>query len=177
MELTIRAIGTWGLKLMPLGFSQFCEEGDGAVWERKSWIRVTSRDSLSREAATSQSSWLPRLSQAVLMWWESAREAPWVCIAEPSLRVELDFPLIYSLLALCCLKWPLPGKRSQPLNSPWLWSADPPIQALLLQCLWIACVCVCIWFKWSIDFRLAWFLTMHLLFGTLIPTELQIYFC
>ena len=140
MELTIRAIGTWGLKMMPLGYSQFSEEGDGAVWERKSWIRVTSRDSLSREAATSQSSWLPRLSQAVLMWWESAWEAPWVCIAEPSLRVELDFPLIYSLLALCCLKWPLPGKRSQPLNSPWLWSADPPIQALLLQCLWIACV-------------------------------------
>lgn len=100
--------------MMPLGYSQFSEEGDGAVWERKSWIRVTSRDSLSREAATSQSLWLPRLSQAVLMWWESAREAPWVCIAEPSLRVELDFPLIYSLPALCCLKWPLPGKGPSP---------------------------------------------------------------
>lgn len=180
MEFTIRATGTRGLKMMPLGYLLNLARKEMELFQRESLESEWQvRDSLSREAAVSQSAWLPRLSQAILMWWESAREALWVCITEPRSRVELDFPLIYSPPALCCLKWPLPGTRSQPLNSPWLWWADPPIQALLLRCLWIACMCMClcVWFNWLIDFCLAWFLTMHLLFGTLIPTKLQVYFC
>lgn len=49
-------------------FAQFSKEGDGAVSERKCWIRVTSRGSLSWEATMSQLVWLPRLSQIILMW-------------------------------------------------------------------------------------------------------------